>query len=310
MLGKSEVAGGQAHIAFGRSGNEVRDFLSGRHIPQVNQRWLVSVEAQNNLPARDLPIHENPSVNQRLDECRIPSQRPNSRAVYPLWQRVVRLLPEEAPPEQLLLVLRDQQNHFHVRVLEVGDLSSHLPLVAVQFFVENRRRGAEHLLRSSGTFSEVAASSSPAISVAPIKKARKGDLKRLADYVREGQNAPRQTRASSVETKLRDPRVRDVSLLCFGARCQVKGCRMTRGLSAHEVELVLEAHHLQAVAKRGSDSLFNLTVLCANHHRLCERLPNIRVQTLNDTDDVLIVYDGGSFLIERDLKDLKKELES
>ncbi len=307
MIGDAVIAGGQAHIAFGRSGDEIRSFLAGTNIIQAGQRWQLPIESQTGIASRELPLYENPSTNQRLVECRIPSQRPNSRLVYPLWQKVVRLLPEDAPPEQLLLILRDKKQ-FHIRVLEVGDLSSHLPLAAVQFFIENRRRTAEHHFKGTGVFSESSWLPLPPTPITRPKKVRKIDIKGLADYVRQVRDAPRQTRVNAIETKLRDSRVRDLSLLCFGARCQVKGCRMTRGLSPQEVELVLEAHHLLAVAKGGSDSLFNLTVLCANHHRLCERLPSIRAQTLTDTDDVLMTYDNGSFLIERDLKELKEEL--
>jgi len=100
-----------------------------------------------------------------------------------------------------------------------------------------------------------------------------------------------------------------MALSCFGAKCQVRGCPFTSLVAVDLLPLVVEVHHLRAVAGGGSDSLFNLSVLCANHQRLVERVPGRRLIETDVTDDVLIRYNNGAILIERDLSVLRERIQ-
>jgi len=68
---------------------------------------------------------------------------------------------------------------------------------------------------------------------------------------------------------------------------------------------MLDVHHIHAVSEGGSDAPTNLTVVCANHHCLIERLSGVEVIQSDETDDLVVSYRTGAFLIERDLSRLR-----
>jgi hypothetical protein len=314
------IAGGQAHIAFGRSGSQVQAFFQDSLVGKNGREWSFTLEPYANIPQHTLRLVENSPHARRAGECRIPSQSPRSREAYPLWKHAVVPIPRNSRPRQLLLLLRDIDARFHIRLLDVHDLHR-LPDDAAKSLLSGRDGNSGHVLVARGDFREVAptAPTEKEVLDEAVIEVIRGSVRtktqpdnemwdRFAAYVRQVKQEPRRRGLLLLRRLLRDSRVRDIALQCFGKQCQVRGCTFTVSLRDELLPLVLEVHHLKSVGRGGSDSLFNLAVLCANHHRLFEGLPVKLVQSDN-TDDVIVKTDDDSFLIERDLESLRRRLE-
>ncbi len=313
------MRGGQAHFAFGRSGEEVAQFFAGSPVGRVDRRWTFQAQPYGDISPQDLTIWENSPSGERRLECRLAGQSPTSRRPYPLWKHAVLQIPSGSYPRQVVVLLRDLSDHFHIRLLSTEDLHR-LPQQTAAAMLASRNTGRQHFSSESGEFVDLPPPrSAPDDGVSGLvtgpentkPKPRSDDLwASLADFVRRTEGRTRARRVERMERRtLRDSQVRSVALRCFGERCQVRGCEFTIGLQREHLGLVLEVHHLKGVARGGSDSPFNLAVLCANHHRLCEGLPGVEAVEVSGSDDVLIRYTDGSFLIERDLTSLREQLQ-
>lgn len=308
-VGDAVIAGGQRHFNLGRNADLVRRFLKGAKIPQHNRVWEMPLQPHDRIGAFNLPIREDPQTNVRK-ECRIPTQFATSKGAYPLWKKSVFPIPAGAKPEQVALIFRDTSNQFHARIFHISQLASLPQKLAEAVFASRNSETPVHLWAKSGTLKRVVPRlTSPKPSLAPNTPPPKPtDWKSLAQKVLDLKDKPRKTRIRQVESRLRDPQTRDLALRCFGAVCQIENCVCTRELAASFVPFVTEVHHIKAVAKGGDDTVFNLAVLCANHHRLIERFPQVEVLTEPGSDDVLIIVGGEGLLIERDLQALRAEL--
>lgn len=252
VRGETSISGGQVHIALGRSGDEVRAFLKGLSIRQTGGEWMLPLEPFAQLPAFELPLSENAASNERTRECRIPSQSPRSRRAYPLWQTAVDVIERGTLPQQLMLILRDQKDKLHVRVLNADELIQLPPKVAGVIF--NNRNQNQHTLIQSGVFRDLVVTTlrfrAAKAKKAPIARPENStqsapDWNALAAYVLSMENKQRATRIATVERKLRDPDVRNQALKCFGPRCQVHLCTCTEGLPESWLRCIVEVHHLR-----------------------------------------------------------------
>ena len=319
------IAGGQTHVAFGRSGDDLDAFMPGQVSSTGGRGWQIPLEAYGDIRPYVLTIAEMAPGRERAGECRLTGQAPNSDDAYPLWSRVVTPIPPRSRARQLFLVLREQiTGRFHARVLESNDLHR-LPDEVVRFVLEAHGSRGQHVAHLTGVFEDLSTPAQPTTppsvgehpsgsvegggisAPAPLAASSWEGLARRVQKI-EQQSARFARRYMRAWRYVRDRRVRNLALTCFGARCQVRGCVFTAGLSEDHTLYVLEVHHLQAVARGGADTPFNLSVLCANHHRLCERLPGARALDASGTDDIVVVHDSGSFLIERDLDALRAAL--
>lgn len=120
-------AGGQVHIAFGHSATEIATFFAQSEIQRVGPEWRFRLERFGQYRARSIRFYENPPGTQRAGECRIPAQTPTSPERYFLWQDVVEQLASGQRPRQCILFLRDEDNHFHTRVLSRDEIVSQMP---------------------------------------------------------------------------------------------------------------------------------------------------------------------------------------
>ena len=304
VLTDINLEGEQAHVGFGNSADALDDFTQGASAQVEPRRWVLTLQEYGDIDEYDLEIVQNAPERKRSDECRIPAQRPSSSDPYPLWQRAVDPIPSGSRPQQIILFLRDESDEYHARVLGEEDFRR-LPGEVNKRLLGGGRTSGLHVYEQSGTFEDLPC---------PPPRSRPDEERwsRLLEYTRkleESADAPRETRTVTREEYVRRPDVRQAALDCFGRRCQVQGCEFTKVLPDELVEYVLEVHHLEGVAEGGSDSPFNLAVLCANHHRLCDGLPGAKIIESDETDDVTSQYDGGSFLIERDLTPLRERME-
>ncbi len=98
----------------------------------------------------------------------------------------------------------------------------------------------------------------------------------------------------------RDPGLRHWILRVWGPACQVEGCGSAREVPGELLAAVAEVHHLTHVSRGGSDDPLNLSVLCANHHRLIHRAGESEVE--EEENGTVVVHLGKIDLrIVRDL---------
>lgn len=303
VLTDVNLKGDQAHVGFGNSADELDEFTQGTQAQVGPREWRLPLQEYGDMRAYDLKIVQNAPERERSDECRITAQRPSSTNPYPLWQRVVDPIPSGSRPQQIILFLRDENDEYHARVLGEKDFYR-LPKEINDRLLAGRTSGL-HVYERSGTFDDIPC---PPPRSQPDAE-RWSRLQKYMDKLEKSADTPRETRTVTREEYVRRPDVRQAALDCFGKRCQVQGCQFTEVLPDDLVEYVLEVHHLEGVAEGGSDSPFNLAVLCANHHRLCEGLPGAKIVEDEETDSVTLEHDGGSFLIERDLAPLRERME-
>lgn len=312
-------AGGQAHIAFRRSRREVIGLLINTGILQRNNKWQIPLDSYGDISSQELTFYENPPHIRRAGECRIPSQSQSSPRRYPLWQRSVIQISRGSRPFQAILVLRDINDKFHARVICVRELSR-LPISARSTLINSRNRTV-YLETRAGTFDDIPCPGPTA--VIPEEPGPSGS------YIGRGRSRPQpstdaswanlrrrlsgaecqRTRRSKIATYrriLRDPGLRSLLLSCFGERCQVRGCEYTDTLPSAVRQHVLVVHHIHELARGGTDDPYNLSVICANHHALCHYAPGAYIEPIIRSDDVLINYQGGAFVIERNLNPLRR----
>lgn len=327
LVGDKSISGGALHVAFreptGQQVAQVAQFFAGTRVQKVGSQWTFGVEAYGDIAARDLFIWQN-AKNLQRQEFRIPRQSPRSQNAYPLWTRLAVRIARQSQPIQVIVILRDTADHFHVRLLGVGDMGRFSPSVARRILAA-RSDGQVHLYVGRGSFDDLpcppptqqslrveegtSGSVVGDVPAAQPKPPGDTDWARVLNFVRRVDDRPRVRKIQQIERRLRDREVRSAALLCFGERCQARGCPFTATLPPELMTYVLEVHHVKGVARGGSDLPINLTVLCANHHRLAELAPNAKAVEVPGTDDVLITYEGGAFLIERDLTPLRDQLE-
>lgn len=99
----------------------------------------------------------------------------------------------------------------------------------------------------------------------------------------------------------RDPNLRSIALAAWGATCQVTGCTFLVGIPAHIRSNMVDVHHLNHVAKGGTDSPLNICVLCVVHHQLIHRAPTSVLQSWN-LDGSTVIVNGLTLAIVRDAR--------
>lgn len=230
-------------------------------------------------------------------------QSPNSVDPYPLWTTRIASLDAGSRARQAIFIIRDNQDDFHLRVIERASVQR------LATPIRNRLLALEddgHLLMGPGSLQITTNGRRIELSAVPDKA--KWD--RFAKYVKEVEGRTREKKIRTLSTLVRDGRVRTIALECFGRWCQVESCEFTQQSVRKTIEKVLEVHHLQGVGSGGSDSLFNLSVLCANHHRLFDRLPGIIQIKRPGSDDLILRHRDGDYHLKRDLSEIRKRVNS
>lgn len=78
----------------------------------------------------------------------------------------------------------------------------------------------------------------------------------------------------------------------FGVKCQVRDCEYSVKMNKDLMDLISEVHHLEHLSRGGSNSPYNLAILCANHHAILHRDKTARI-IKNKGDDILVTYLNG-----------------
>lgn len=99
----------------------------------------------------------------------------------------------------------------------------------------------------------------------------------------------------------RDPNLRSIALSAWGPTCQISGCTFLATVPAHIKPKMVDVHHLNHVAKGGTDSPMNICVLCVVHHQLIHRAPSSVLQSW-DLDGSTVLVNGLTLSIVRDAR--------
>lgn len=119
--------GGQVHIAFGSSADQISSFFAGTGVLKSGNEWSFRVQRFGSYGRSSLRFYENPPGTARAGECRIPAQGATSRGRLQLLADTVALLNPYEEPKQFILFLRDSRDRFHARVLSIDDIGTQLP---------------------------------------------------------------------------------------------------------------------------------------------------------------------------------------
>jgi len=127
--------------------------------------------------------------------------------------------------------------------------------------------------------------------------------KALRAILDEAEGAPPKQRRQRYARIARDPRLSSLLKRCFGATCQVEACTLLTGIPSRFHARCTEVHHLEAIARGGRSTPYNLVVICANHHRLVHRDPSARVTAVGP-NRVEIETQAGLVVIRRNISKL------
>jgi len=269
---------GTRDIRFCSVGDKLRAFLANR--AANGQHWRLTLEhyPQAGIPQWVLPITE---YRFRGRECALPGQSPTSQRpylAYPLWRMRVRLLSSSERPKDCILLIRDDQNRFHARVVRWEELES-MPEI-IRGFLTSRNECGDVLELPQGIrlvdmpIKGVNVEEVPFVAV-PTDETLQEKLERLA---RLGSRSG--SRVSVAERRARSRQLAEELKTLYDFRCQLCGGDMPR-IDMGGGRYYVEVHHLQGLAEAGSypnddqeassldlDSFLNVIVLCPFHHRL------------------------------------------
>lgn len=103
----------------------------------------------------------------------------------------------------------------------------------------------------------------------------------------------------------RTPNLRRILMQVWPAECQVVGCQSAVGLSEVLKDKILDVHHIDHIARGGSDSPINLCLICASHHALIHRALSSNYRS-NSSNQVTMAINGITIVIKRNIHDLWK----
>lgn len=108
-------------------------------------------------------------------------------------------------------------------------------------------------------------------------------------------------RRRSYEAWERNPYLRTVALSAWGTACQVTDCTLLATVPSHILPRMVDVHHLNHVAKGGTDSPLNICILCVVHHQLIHRAPASVLQSW-DLDGSTVLVNGLTLTIVRNAR--------
>jgi hypothetical protein len=132
--------GGTHDIRFCSVGDQIRQFL-GRDA-DANGDWKVQLEpyAEANLPAFEITLSRYTNV-VREGECAMPAQYAGTPTAYPLWAKVVREIQPGALARDAIVLVRDDEDRYHGRVLPRESVTRTAPVFIRAHFGERDECG-------------------------------------------------------------------------------------------------------------------------------------------------------------------------
>ncbi len=296
--------GGQPGVFFGQSGEEVDRFFDETPVEKEGRRWTFVVQPYSGIPAWQIVIVQRSPEHTRSEECYVTSARPTSDAAHPLWVQTATPIETDATPQQAIVFLRDENAQFHARVW--SEEESNLLPPDVRETVDNWRtlRQHDHLLLEPFEFVDWEIDDT-------VETASGDDWKALARQALRIEGRSPAKRRVSYDHYVRSRPMRNLFLKCMGTACQVSPCPFTEGATPRVKRLVAEVHHVRDWSETLDDSPDNLSVVCANHHRIFTsfRSPVKGTSVKVEGDVITISTPLGRFSIERDLSKFREELE-
>ncbi|MFH2070979.1 MAG: hypothetical protein ABIJ11_07250 [Elusimicrobiota bacterium] len=122
-----------------------------------------------------------------------------------------------------------------------------------------------------------------------IQGREKNCLKKLIKKLLGISTRPTKSR-HKMYNKLLSERVNsDLVKKVFGVKCQIQDCEYSVKMNKDLMSLTSEVHHLEHLSRGGSNSPYNLAVVCANHHAILHRDKTAKI-IKNKGDNVLVTY--------------------
>ncbi len=261
--------GGQVHIAFGNSAEQITQFFSLSSVKKEINEWTFRLEKYDNYEAQLISFSENPLENQRSGECRIPAQAPTSSMRYPLWKNSVDLLDSNQQPKQFIIFLRDKQDRFHARVLSIDRIQSQMPNALVNAILDSRNDSQAGIYEKKLVYedSQIVTSSDAETSGRVKPLPRKGRRRRLDDF-EEGD-----TQEIISEMTRRNPDLAREVKERDNYTCVV--CEFNFFETYGEIgKNFAECHHLvpfSVLRGRRISTIDEAVTVCANCHRMLHR---------------------------------------
>lgn len=279
VTGRVPSGTGTRDIRFCSVGEALRRFLQAE--PGPDGRWTIELEPypQAHIPQWPMQIAE---YSFRGRECAIPGQAPNSTRpfpAYPLWHRVVTLLPRGARPTHCIVLFRDLDGGFHARVLA----EAHVTMMPDPLRTELEQRDQCGRLVDLSDVDEdfldlpLLGPHYAEVPMVPVPSAESGPdwLERIARLA-----SPLKRREAQVRRRSRSRRLAEELKLRYQYRCQL--CEEhTRAIDMGNGRFYVEVHHIRGIAETEAgqyrsqdeghydlDSHRNIVVVCPYHHML------------------------------------------
>ena len=125
-----------------------------------------------------------------------------------------------------------------------------------------------------------------------IPKKEKVDLKKLIKQLLNISKQPPKSRKKKYYNLFRKRIASDLVKKVFGVKCQIQDCEYSVKMNNDLRSLISEVHHLEHLSRGGSNSPYNLAVVCANHHAILHRDKTAKI-IKHKGDDVLVTYLNG-----------------
>ena len=282
--GEREVAGGTRDIRFCRAEQAIRDLLRG--VSRLRSRqWRFVLQPYPEAGIPQWPIRFARYGGRRPGECAMPAQSAYSPDAYPLWRKLVQVLPEGEEPLQSILFLRDADGGIHARVLHWRHVAS-VPGPLHDALAERDQCG-RHLDLSANPLEW---RDLPLIvgdtRLPPFDDVRTEEHEdEWMDRVRH-LGAPAGAHETRERRRLRSRQLADEMKRHYGYQCQLCGPDAPR-IDMGGGQYYVEIHHILGLAETERsgrvhphedhrqdarhyqlDSFTNIVVVCAYHHKL------------------------------------------
>lgn len=295
--------GGQPGVFFGQSGRELEEFFKDANAIKIGRSWTFSVQAHAGLPKWHLRIVQRGPSGARARECYLTSSQASSKNAYPLWQQAVTPIPSGEKPRQAIVFLVDRSGNLHARVWgrgEIRSLPSHLRSeVETIRLVPQKRHFVPHAFSLQKHAWEEGGLSTP----------NPEDWKWLAKLSLRIEGKRPAAKKVSYTRFLRNRSMRNLFIKCFGYECQVRECVFTRRVSSRLQQIVAEVHHIREWSQSLDDSPLNLSVVCANHHRIFTHFAVDHGLALDVRQkNIVVKTPEGDFVIGRQLRKFENAL--
>ncbi|GEM_PF-4605631 len=276
---------GTHDIRFCNRREEIESFLDGI-CEEQHREWRFQLAPYPAAGIPEWPIKIT-QYTYRSGECAMPAQSANSEGAYPLWAKVVTTLPGGSDPHHAILLLRDEADRVHARVVHVQNirrLPGALRDPLVQTHGNDQCANFIDLSRDPVDVRDL-----PIVVGDPDEPPVEApDAEQEEDLLAQARelNEPEETQETTTQRRRRSRKLADLMKRHYSDRCQLCTADAPR-IDMGDGRYYVEIHHIKKLAEtealRADSSIVedrqdarhfsldrydNVVVLCPFHHRL------------------------------------------